>query len=539
MDKKRIFIFGHKKPDTDAVCAAIGLSYLKNKLGYNTIPCVLGNINDETKYALDYFKFNIPYHLNDVKLQIRDVNYHKNNYVDKNSTIKYAFDYMNKYSLTGIPVVELKNKYFGFISLKEIANEVINGNSHKIDTSYGNIIDILNGEKVLKIDKEICGNICSLPYTKSCSDIQFNKNLILITEYRNDVLEEAINSKVKLIILTSNLKIEESLLSKARRNNVNIIRTSYDLYEVGKMIALSNYVRSFVKSKNDSITFNELDYLTDYYDKSKQYNHTNYPIVNSKHECKGILNLTDTNHVEKKQVILVDHNNYSQSVEGLDEADIIEVFDHHNIGDIVTKRPINFRNTNCGCTCTMIYEMFNENLIEVPPNIAGLLASAIISDTLLLTSPTATQKDKEALERLSIIAGINYVDYGMKMLKKGMNISNLTVEKMLYKDFKTYKINDKLMGIGQLLILDIKTVKNRSNEIVDYLNTVAKKEGYKVLTLFLTDVFDKESYCFYNKDAEGIIENAFKIEKIYEGVKLDGILSRKAQILPSIMDIIE
>ena len=175
----------------------------------------------------------------------------------------------------------------------------------------------------------------------------------------------------------------------------------------------------------------------------------------------GVLTLTDTNHVERKQVMLVDHNNFSQSIEGIDEAEIIEVLDHHNIGDIVTRRPINFRSTNCGSTSTMIYEMYNENLVEVPPNIAGLLASAIISDTLLLTSPTTTSKDKEALERLSIIAGINYRDYGMKMLKKGMNVSALTVEEMLNKDFKTYKIDDKLIGIGQILIMDFNQIRNR------------------------------------------------------------------------------
>ncbi len=530
MNKKRIFIIGHKNPDTDSVCSAIGLSYLKNKLGYNTIPCILGGINSETKYALDYFKFKLPLHLNDVKLQIRDVNYHKNNYIDKNSTLKYALDYMNKYSLTGIPVVEEKNKYFGLITLKEIAGEVINGNFYKIDTSYGNIIDILNGNKVLKYDKEIKGTLITNNNTNNKTN-----NLILISN-NNDIV---INSKVKLIIFVSNQNISNSLLNKLRKNKINAIRTSYDYYEVSKLLTLSNYVKNFVINKNDSITFNEIDYLSDYYDRSKQYNHTNYPIINSKRECKGVLSVTDTNNVERKQVILVDHNNISQSVEGLEEADIIEVFDHHNIGDIVTKKPINFRNTNCGCTATMIYEMYNENLVEVPKNIAGILASAIISDTLLLTSPTSTLKDREALERLSIIAGINYKDYGMKMLKKGMNISNLSVEQMMNKDFKTYKIDDKLIGIAQLLILDFKSIKNRSNEIIDYINTLSKKEGFKVLTLFLTDVFDNESYCFYNKDAEEIIKNSFHLTKINEGIKLNGILSRKAQILPYIMDILD
>ena len=182
MDKKRIYIFGHKNPDTDSVCAAIALSYLKNTLGLNTIPCVLGNINVETKFALDYFNVKVPYHLNDVRLQLRDVNYHKNNFIDKNSTIKYAFDYMNKYSLTGLPIVEGKNKYYGYVSLKEIAHEVINGDFHKIDTSYGNILDILNGEKILKFDKEIKGNVLAATYAHETfiEKVNLNHDYILI-----------------------------------------------------------------------------------------------------------------------------------------------------------------------------------------------------------------------------------------------------------------------------------------------------------------------------------------------------------------------
>ena len=530
MNKKKIYIFGHKNPDTDTVCAAIGLSYLKNKLGLNTIPCVLGPVNPETKYALDYFKFNIPYHLNDVKLQIKDVNYHKNNFIDRNSTIKYAFDYMNKYSLTGIPVVEGKNIYFGYVSLKEIASEVINGNYHKIDSSYGNILSILKGEKVLKFDKDINGTLVS-------NKTKLNNDSILVVD-KKELIENAINSEVKLIILVDGIKLTNELLNKAKTHKINIITTHYGLYDVGKLITLANYVRSFIRKEEDIITFNEVDYLTTFFERSKQYKHTNYPIINSRRECKGVLTLTDTNNVERKQVMLVDHNNFSQSVEGIEEAEIIEVLDHHNIGDIITRRPINMRSTNCGSTSTMIYDMFNENLVEIPPNIAGLLASAIISDTLLLTSPTTTEKDKIALERLAIIAGINYKDYGMKMLKKGMNVSNLTVEEMLNKDFKTYKIDDKLIGIGQLLVMDFKQIKNRTNEIVEYLNHLAKKEGFKVITLFATDVFDNESYCLYNKDAEDIIKNAFNLKQINEGVRLEGILSRKAQILPHLMEII-
>ncbi len=538
MKNKVTYVFGHKNPDSDSVCGAIAFSYLKNQLGYNTLPAVLGNINKETKYALDYFKFKVPYHLNDVKLQLKDVSYHKNAFIDKNSTIKDAFDYMNKYSLTGIGVVENKNKYFGYISLKELASEVINGDFHKIDTSYGNIISILKGTKVLKFDKEIKGTVLVSSYqtTTFLDKVELNDSYILITGDREKVIDYAINSNVKLIILVSSVEISNDLIKKAREKKINIIKTPYNSYEVGKLITLSNYIKNFIRSEDDSVVFNEVDYLSDFIDKSKQLKHTNYPIINSKNECSGLLTLTDTNHVDKKKVILVDHNNFSQSVEGLEEADILEIIDHHNIGDIITKRPINFRNSSCGSVCTIIFEMYLENNVKIPSNIAGLLMSAIISDTLLLTSPTTTDRDRVALEELSKISKTDYKTYGTSMLKHGMSIKGLKNEDILYRDFKTYKIDDNEIGIGQILSADIPNVKKKFNELVTLLNETAEREKYKVLTLFITDFFENKSYCLYNESAEKIIKESFKLNEVYEGVELKGVLSRKIQIAPYIMD---
>lgn len=540
MEENPIYIFGHKNPDTDSVCAAISLSYLKNKLGLNTTPCVLGNINPETKYALDYFDFKHIYRLNDVKLQIKDIDYHRNCYIDKNLSIKDAFDYMNKYSLTGIPVTENRNKYYGYVSLKEIAKEIINGNYNKIDTSYGNILNILKGEKVLKFDKEITGNVISATYAHETfkENIQLNENNILVVGDRNYILEYGIDSKVKLIILVADSQIKPELLEKAKKNKVNIIKTPYKSYDVNKLLSLSNYIKNIIR-KEVSFTFSEMDYLSDFYEKSKTLKHTNYPIINNKNECKGLLTLTDTNKINKKQVILVDHNNYSQSVEGLDEAEILEVIDHHNIGDIVTKKPINFRNSSTGSVNTILYDIYKENGIDIPKNIAGLMMSAIISDTLLLTSPTTTIRDTDALINLSNIAKIDYKEYGKELLKQGMNIKGLSIEQILHKDFKSYRVNDYIIGIGQVLINDFKTIKKKIPEIVEYLNETASKEGFKVLTLFFTDFFDNTSFCLYNESAKDIIMNSFKLNKIEEGIEIPGIMSRKIQILPSIMDTLD
>lgn len=540
MSERVTYIFGHKNPDTDSVCAAIALSYLKNKQGMNTIPAVLGTINNETKYALDTFGIKHVYRLNDVKLQIKDVDYHRNCYIDKNLSIKDAFDYMNKYSLTGIPVVENKNSYYGYVSLKEISKEIINGNYHKIETSYGNILNIIKGEKLLKYDKEITGTVLAATYAHSTflERVTLTPEHILVIGDRRAILDYAISSKVKLIILVANSEITPELLKKAKENKINIIKTSLNSYEVNKLLSLSNYIKNIMR-KEAAYTFNEIDYLSDFYEKSRTLKHTNYPILNRNNECKGLLTLTDTNNVNKKQVILVDHNNFSQSVDGLDEAEIIEIIDHHNIGNVVTTKPINFRNSRTGSVSTIVYNMFVESNVEIPKEIAGLLASAIISDTLLLTSPTTTQKDIDALKVLSKKAKLDYETYGKELLKKGMSIKGLSNEAILHKDFKTYKVNEEMIGIGQILTSDFSILKKKIDDMVNYLNETATKEGYKVLALFVTDIFDNISYCIYNDQADDILMQGFKLTKIHQGMPLKGIVSRKIQIVPNILEVLD
>ncbi len=540
MNGKTTYIFGHKNPDTDSICASISLAYLKNQLGFNAVASTLGNLNPETKFALNYFNVKEPYHLNDVKLQIKDVSYHKGCFIDKNVPIKDAFDYMNKYSLTGIPVVESRNKYYGYVSLKEVAREIITGDFHKINTSYGNLISVLRGTQVLKFDKEITGNVLAATYAKATfkERVSLSNNDILIVGDRNAILDYAIESKVKLIIAISGIEISPILLQKAKKNKVNIISTPLSSYEVGKLISFSNYIKDIMR-KEESVTFNELDYLSDFIEQSKKLKHTNYPILNSKNECKGLLTLTDTNEVDKKQVILVDHNNSSQSVDGLEEAEILEVIDHHNIGDINTKKPINFRNAGVGSVNTIIYDLYKENNVKIPREIAGLMASAIISDTLLLTSPTTTIRDTDALINLSKIAKIKYKEYGIELLKQGMTIKGLSNKDILHKDFKTYKVNEKIMGIGQILTADFNSMTKKINSLVNYLDEVSSTENIDVVTLFITDIFENISYCLYNKNAENIIKNSFDLKEIYEGVPLKDIVSRKIQIAPYIMDALE
>lgn len=540
MNNKEIYVFGHKNPDTDSICGAIALSYLQNSLGMNTIPAALGNINKETKYALDYFKIKEPKHLNNVKLQIKDVNYHKNCFLNKDLSIKEVIDYLNINSLTGVPLVESKNKYYGYVSLKEISREIINGDYHKINTSYDNLIKILKGTRVLKFNDEINGEVKAATFAKETfvNNVLLDESSILIVGDRKTILEYAIDNRVKLIVVVANSDLTNEVINDARKNKINIISTPLSSYEVSKIISLSNYINLVIR-KEGSVTVNESDYLSDFVELSKSLKHTNYPVIGLKNECIGMLTIADCNNTVKKQVILVDHNDANQSVDGLEEAEILSVVDHHNIGDIVTKKPINFRNSSSGSVNTIIFDLYKENDVKIPFNIAGLMASAIISDTLLLTSPTTTEKDRFALSELSKIAKINYKKYGSELLKNGMSIKGLSNEQLLYRDFKTYKVNDELMGIGQILVPNFISIGNKVDSIVKYLDEESVKEKYKVLTLFVVDIFEKKSYVIYNTSSERIIRDSFRLDNIYEGVELKNIISRKSQIVPYIMDTLE
>ena len=260
-----------------------------------------------------------------------------------------------------------------------------------------------------------------------------------------------------------------------------------------------------------------------------------YPVINEDDECIGILRLSDVSYDNRQKVILVDHNNYEQSAIGLDEADILEIIDHHNIGSIGTNMPINFRNMPVGSTNTILYKLYLENNIDIPKDIAGLMLSGILSDTLILSSPTTTDLDKEAVLVLSKIAEVDYNEYGLDMLKAGSSLKGKTYEEVLYTDYKTYPVGDKRIGLGQLSTTNPDEILEVMNDYVDLLNEVADANDYYLVCLFVTDIISKGSYVLYSKRAEDILRKVYKNDQLTEGTFLEGVVSRKKQILPGIM----
>ena len=534
-----IFIFGHKNPDTDTVCSSIALSYLKNALGAKTVPKVLGNINNETKFVLNYFNEPVPSYLNDVRVRIKNIKYDKKAYINENASIDSAFKLMQKQNITAIPLIDEKKKLTGYVTLKEIARYLINGNKDIVHTKFDNIIDTLNAKVITKFDAYISGDIliAGLQSKTIQKEIELSEKDILIVGDRHKVLEYAINSKVKLIILPLNINIEKRLIKKAEKNKINIIASEFDSFQIASKILLSNYIKSINVNKNP-VTINNDDYYEDFKTMTHKINHTNYPIVNNKNECLGLIRLTGPNDYEKQKVILVDHNNLAQSVDGIEEAEILEIIDHHNLGTIGTKVPINFQSKPVGCTATIIYEKFVKNKVPIPRNIAGLMLSAIISDTLLLTSPTTTEDDKFVAIKLAKLAKVDIDKYGLEMLKAASSIEGKSIPELIKTDFKSYVVGNKVLGISQIMTMDFDTIKENINEYIRILNEMVEA-SYSVVVIFITDILKNGSYVIYNDKSIDIIKDSFGLDDIYQGMFLPKIVSRKKQIQPNIISVLE
>ena len=533
------YIFGHKNPDTDSVCSSIALSYLKNELGGKTAPKVLGNINNETKFVLEYFKVPVPSYLNDVRVRIKNIKYDKKAYIFEEESINDAFKIMQHQGLTAIPLIDDKKKLTGYVTLKEIAKYLINGNKEIVNTTLDNIIETLDAKVIVKCDDLISGDIliAGLQSKTLENAIQLSSKDILIVGDRYKVLNYAIESKVKLIILPLNVNVDKKIIKKAEKNCVNIIASEFDSFQIANKILLSNFIKSINLNKSPVVVNNE-DYYTDFKNMAHRVNHSNYPVINNKGECLGLIKLTGPNDYEKQKVILVDHNNFAQSVDGLDEANILEIIDHHNLGAINTTLPINFRSKPVGCTSTMIYEMYKEEHITIPKNMAGLMLSAILSDTLLLTSPTTTEDDRFAAVKLASIAKVDIDSYGVEMLKAASSIEGKSVEELIKTDFKSYVVGNKLLGISQIMTMDIETIEANMDEYIQKLNEMVEL-NYSIVTIFITDIIKNGSYVLYNEKASEIIKDAFGLKSIHQCMFLPKIVSRKKQIQPNIISVLE
>lgn len=531
----KTFVFGHHNPDTDTVCGAISLSYLKNKIGMDTEPCVLDAINKETEYVLNYFKTPVPNYLDNVKLQIKDIVYHKDYFMKNTDSIKKVYDFIVDKSITGLPIVDKDGTFVGLITLKRILHNLLGESLTHVVTSYDNLLDVLNGKEELRFSEEIEGEIIANEIDSNVEKeiIKAGKSSIFVVSDKN-LIETAIDNKTKNIIIIGSFIIPETVLKKAKKNKVNIIRTKMDVFKASKYISLANYTEIFCDKS--STVVNENSYYDDFVDLSRKLRHNNYPVVDDNNKCLGLLRLTDLENVNRKQVILVDHNESAQSITGLSQSEILEIVDHHKIGDLTTSLPINFRNMAVGSSNTIIYQLYKENGVKIPKNIAGLMLSGILSDTLILKSPTTTSLDVDAVNSLSKLAGVDYEKYGFDMFKAGTSLEGKTKKEVVNSDIKTFTYGDEIKyAVSQIFTLDFDSVKKDMSGYIELIEEMAKENGHKFIVVAVTDIISNGSYFIFTKSAKEVLEAGYGLKDIEQGIYIEDQVSRKKQVVPTLI----
>lgn len=536
---KHNLIFGHKVPDTDSVCASITLANLKNKLNESSKPYILGKINKETDFVLKYFNVNVPDELDNVKVQIKDLNYDKVKPFRAEQSIHFAYFFMNENRLRTLPIVDDENNLIGIITMKDIAMSLINTDQKLLNTSYDNIIETLLGREIIRCDELIDGVITVAAFEESTlrnADVLDLSSIVIVGD-RYDIIKYAVEIGVKLIIVTGDLNVPPELVRMALKNKVNIIITPYNTYHTARNIGLSKYVNYTMKSDN-LMCFTEDDYLDDCKDDIENSKHSKFPIISKDKKYLGLLSRGHLINPAKKKVILVDHNELGQSANGIEEAEILEVIDHHKIGDIKTSIPISFRNIPLGSTNTIIYGMYKENNVEIDKNMAGLMLSGIISDTMLLKSPTSTDKDRDAVSELVSIVEIDLHNYSMEMFKVGTSLESKTIEEIIYQDFKKFNLEYKNVGISQVFTMDINEIMNKKSDYINLIDKITSDRDYYIFIMAVTDIVNEGSYIFYTSTKEKLVSTIFEKENVYEGIYVDKCVSRKKQIVPSVIDAI-
>ena len=536
MDK--IYIVGHKNPDTDSICSAIAYANLKKLTGTeNYVPARLGEINKETEFALNYFNQPIPELIETVLTQVSDIDYYKIDMVYPHMTIKQVWETMKSTQTKLLPIIASpeERKMAGVISVGDITQfhmETFGENSlTKFNTSFYNIVQVLNAE-VLSGEEQlfdvIDGDIVACTNIDVLNNIA--KNTVMIVSGTNHI-DEIFKADLKCIILTDDCRVEtipESFKGV-------LVSTRCSIFEVIKNISLSIPIGEIMKT-DDIVYFNESDFVDDIKDIMAKWKFRNFPIVDESNNVIGTLAGRHLMNIPRKKIILVDHNETSQAVFGLEQSQILEIIDHHRVADIQTNYPIYFRNEPVGSTATIVGSMYVENDLLPDKMIAGLLLSAIISDTLLFKSPTCTKVDKAMAQKLAAIAKLDINEYGKLLLHAGVQLDNKTPEELVYTDFKEFSFNKYHFAVGQVNTAGMEALERMRSDILSFIKEVSKEKGYNIVALMVTDIMNAGSEILYAGDAVMVMKDLFNSVSEETTGFLPGIVSRKKQVVPQILN---
>ena len=542
LKEKKVFVIGHKNPDTDSICSAIAYAALKNKTDDGVfVPKRAGEVNNETKYVLDFFDVETPEFIGHVGTQVKDVEIKPTPSLDEGISLKNAWNKMRDLRESTMPIVN-DGVLEGIISVKDIATANMDIYETRIlaisHTKYTNVLDAIDGTMIVgDSEEEITkGKILIGAANPDLLENYVEDGDMLLTGNRFENQLCGIEMNAGCIVVCTGAPISKTIQKLAKENNCKIISTPHDTLMVARLISQSAPVRYFMK-KDHLITFSREDFISDIRDTLAKIRHRDFPVLGRDGKYCGMLSRRSLLSMDNKKIILVDHNEKGQAVDGIDEAEILEIIDHHRLGSMETALPVFFRNQPVGCTGTIIYDLYQENNVEVDKKIAGLLCSAIISDTLMFRSPTCTPKDKKAAEELAKIAGIEIQEHAEKMFRAGSSLADKTPEEIFYQDFKKFSGNDKNFGAGQISSMDKTELEQLRPKIAAYMEG-AVKEG-EMLFFLLTNILTESSdLVFAGEGAKELVETAFG-EPEGNWVHVPGLVSRKKQFVPSVLHVLQ
>ena len=540
--KDKIYVVGHKNPDTDSICSAIAYAALKNKTDDGVfVPKRAGEVNNETKYVLDFFDVETPEFIGHVGTQVKDVEIKPTPSLNEGISLKNAWNKMRDLRESTMPIVN-DGVLEGIISVKDIATANMDIYETRIlaisHTKYTNVLDAIDGTMIVgDSEEEITkGKILIGAANPDLLENYVEDGDMLLTGNRFENQLCGIEMNAGCIVVCTGAPISKTIQKLAKENNCKIISTPHDTLMVARLISQSAPVRYFMK-KDHLITFSREDFISDIRDTLAKIRHRDFPVLDRDGKYCGMLSRRSLLNMDNKKIILVDHNEKGQAVDGIDEAEILEIIDHHRLGSMETALPVFFRNQPVGCTGTIIYDLYQENNVEVDKKIAGLLCSAIISDTLMFRSPTCTPKDKKAAEELAKIAGIEIQEHAEKMFRAGSSLADKTPEEIFYQDFKKFSGNDKNFGAGQISSMDKTELEQLRPKIAAYMEG-AVKEG-EMLFFLLTNILTESSdLVFAGEGAKELVETAFG-EPQENWVHVPGLVSRKKQFVPSVLHVLQ
>lgn len=545
--KRKTIVIGHKNPDTDSICSAICYANLKRmNTGREYEPGRAGHVNEETQFVLNYFQVEAPELIEHVKTEVRDIEIRETKGVARNISLKKAWNTMQEANVVTLPAVTRDGMLEGLITVGDIAQSYMNVYESSIlskaNTQYVNILETLEGAIVVGYEEAYFseGKVLIAAANPDMMEYYIAKGDLVILGNRYESQLCAIEMDAACIVVCEGAAVSMTIKKLAQERGCTVITTPYDTYTAARLINQSMPISYFMKTEN-LITFEETDVIDDIKDVMASKRHRDFPILDKDGKYKGMISRRNLLGAHGKSLILVDHNEKSQAVDGIQNARIWEIIDHHRLGTIETIAPVFFRNQPLGCTATIVYQMYQESGTEIEKKIAGLLCSAIISDTLLFRSPTCTEVDRQAGMALAAIAGINIQEYASQMFAAGSNLKSKTDEEIFYQDFKRFTAGKISFGVGQISSLNETELVELQARMQPYLQEAHKAHGVDMMFFMLTNILTESTVLLCEgQGAEQMILNAFRVERSdidkKDGIiELPGVVSRKKQLVPAVV----